>query len=229
LSKVTGYRPLVFSIVGLIGRRPVAMAISNYSDLNGHLFDPLLLCLRKFESKPKQPEVRVAGDRTTVRNQDVDEPRRMIRENRSPREIEAAMAKANRSANERSSKISRECVTGHLLPTGKAELTPHGIDERAVYLPGFVRRDYARQGISGLNLKVDEKGNPLPPQWRGMTATQIHSPRSFPISPPVALPDATRRTDDTVRGHAADKLLLGHARRRPLPPIAYSQRIEAER
>jgi hypothetical protein len=25
------------------------------------------------------------------------------------------------------------------------------------------------------------------------------------------LPDVTRMTDDTVRGHAADKLLLGHA------------------
>jgi len=163
LSRVDGYRPLIFSIVGFISRRPVAMVISNYSDINGHLFNPLLPHLKKFESKPNEPKVQVAEERKAVCREDIADLKMMLKENRNPREIQAAMAEANASAHDRSLTISQECVTGHLLPTGKAEVTPHGIDDRAEYLPGFVNRHYARQGSAASNSRSTRKATPCLP------------------------------------------------------------------
>ncbi len=54
LTKLSGYRKLAFSIVGFVRRRPVAMVISNFLDMDGHEF-PVLSKLRLFEIRPKVP------------------------------------------------------------------------------------------------------------------------------------------------------------------------------
>ncbi len=84
--------------------------------------------------------------------------------------IRENLAKVNARASQRSVLISPECVTGYLIPSGTAEVGPHGIGDQVPYLPGFVLRGFEKQGIVGLAPKYDEHGNPLPPRWVGMTA-----------------------------------------------------------
>lgn len=177
LSRVSGDRSLVFSIVGFIGRRPVATVISNFTDINGHVFDPLKPRLKRSDSKPKEPEVRLAGDRRAVRVEDINRLKKMLSTKCSPLEVQAALASANAEAANRSSTISEACITGHLSPTGRAEVMPHAVGVWGEYLPGFVKRDLAAQGIVGFNRKVDQNGNILSPKWRGMTSTRVQGPR----------------------------------------------------
>jgi hypothetical protein len=177
LSRVSGDRSLVFSIVGFIGRRPVSMVVSNFMNINGHIFDPIKPGLKKSDSRPKEPEVKVAGDRGAVRDEDIKQLKKMLVANCPPLEVQAAIATVNGEAANRSRTISKACITGHLLPTGAAEVMPHTVDVWGEYLPGFVKRDLAAQGIRGFNRKVDQNGNQLSPKWRGMTATRARGPR----------------------------------------------------
>jgi hypothetical protein len=170
LSRMVGDRRLIFSIVGFIGRRPTRVIISNFVDAAGNRYEPAHHKLKVFSSKPKKPQVHVAGDEAAVLPNEAEHLRGILAANRKPSEIHEALAEAIAAASGRSSTISRECVTGHLLPTGAAEIMPHGISDKAEYLPGFVKRNLTASGISGFKCKLDENGKPLPPRWVGMTA-----------------------------------------------------------
>jgi hypothetical protein len=176
LSAESGYRRLAFSVVGFVGRRPYVMSISNFMDLDGRVFEPPLPALKQFDKRPKQVGVWVAGDRNAVTPEEVERLTRMLREGRPVPEIHAALAEVNRDAAGRSVMISPECVTGHLLASGSAAVSPHGIEDKVEYVPGFVQRELAAKGITGLKLKVGEDGKPLPPRWVAMTA-RIHGKR----------------------------------------------------
>ena len=69
LGRLAGERRLAFSIVGFIRRRPVAMVVSNYMDINGRVFRPQPQ-LKPSEIRPKQPDVRFAGNVESVRDDD---------------------------------------------------------------------------------------------------------------------------------------------------------------
>jgi len=170
LSKVSGYRKLAFSVVGFIHRRPVAMVISNFLDMDGNEFGPLAK-LRLFESRPKKPEVRIVGDKRDVSSTQIGHLKKLLSENKQPQDIHRAMAQVNASAHRArpASTISEECVTGHLLPSGAGEVMPHGIDDQVEYMPGFVRRHLYEAGVRGFQVRMDETGQPLPPRWVGMT------------------------------------------------------------
>ncbi len=170
LSKISDDRRIAFSVVGFVQRRPYAMVISNFLDLDGHFFNPPLPQLQRFETRPKRPEVWVAGDGDAVQRRERETIKDLLSDGRKPREIQSEIARINATAAERSRLISPECVTGHLLPSGAAAVTPHGISDRVEYMPGFVRRDLAANGIVAFKCKVDEHGRALPPSWKGMTA-----------------------------------------------------------
>lgn len=170
LSKKKGDRRLAFSVVGFVGRRPIAMVISNFTNLDEDIFDPVLPQLSKDVIKPKVPEVRVAGDSTAVSRAERENLKGMVAKNCSLMEVHEALAKVNVEAANRSSKISRECVVGILLPTGKALVQPYAIDNRMEYMPDFVKRDLSRAGIAGFKRKVDQSGNPLSLGWEKMVA-----------------------------------------------------------
>ena len=163
-------RRLAFSVVGFVGRRPIAMVISNFTNLDEDIFDPVLPQLSKDVIKPKVPEVRVAGDSTAVSRAERENLKGMVAKNCSLMEVHEALAKVNVEAANRSSKISRECVVGILLPTGKALVQPYAIDNRMEYMPDFVKRDLSRAGIAGFKRKVDQSGNPLSLGWEKMVA-----------------------------------------------------------
>jgi hypothetical protein len=98
-----------------------------------------------------------------------DDLKKLITGNAAPKTIESAMAQANVETSRRSTTISSQCVTGHLLPSGEAEITPHGMRDDVEYMPGFVKRSLTFAGIRGFNVKYSD-GRPLPPVWVGMTA-----------------------------------------------------------
>ena len=165
-------RPLSFSVVGYVDRRPMAMMVSNCQDLDGNMFNPLLPELSIFETRPKEPQVLCSGDRDAVQSQEVQDLKRILIAKEQPRHIHALLAKVNRAAAQRSinQTISKQCVTGHLLPSGSAELIPHEINDQSEYMPGFVKRHLLANGVYGFNCRCDITGNPLAPKWVGMTA-----------------------------------------------------------
>ena len=169
LSKISNEALLSFSIVGYIGRKPFMMLVSNFLDLDGHYTCPSSR-LKVFQRKPKKPEVRIVGDINAVQADDKERLRLLLLQNADHQVIRENLAQVNAIASQRSVLISKECVTGYLIPSGTAEVGPHGIGNKVPYLPGFVCRDLVKQGIVGLAPKYDEHGNPLPPSWVGMTA-----------------------------------------------------------
>lgn len=171
LGQIVGYRKLAFAIVGFVRRRPVAMVISNFLDMNGNEYSKGSPKLKRFEIRPKLPEVRVIGDTRDITTEQRNSLKRLLIQKKHPREIQAALAEVNASAARARdlSFISPECVTGYLLPTGDGEITPHGINDRVAYIPGFVNRHFDIGGIDGFSVRMDERGQPLPPRWVGMS------------------------------------------------------------
>jgi hypothetical protein len=159
---------LTFSVVGFVGRKPVALVVSNFTNFNG----PLTRRSQNLEvdrRKPTDSEVFVLGDLTGVSNDSKLLLRRALLNADTPARVHATMAAVNAVASERSTSgtISKECVTGHLLPSGAGEVIPHWIPADARYVPGFVARFMAASGIKSLTPKTDESGNLLPPRWNG--------------------------------------------------------------
>jgi hypothetical protein len=170
LSRIPRKAPLAFSVVGFTGRRPCMMLISNFLDLDGHITQPRPR-LDLIERKPKQPEVRVAGDVSTVQNDEKEDLKRLLRQNAGYQLVCESLAEVNAKAAQRSNDlISRECVIGYLLPSGMAEIRPHGIGDQEPYLPAFVIADFVKNGIIGFGPKYDVHGRLLPARWVGMTA-----------------------------------------------------------
>lgn len=171
LSKIRDPAPreLAFLVVGFVERRPFMMLASNFLDLDGNITH-LRPQLELFQRRPKQPEVLVPGDINAVQLEEKEHLKLLSKRNADPKVIRANLAEVNAKAAQRAVGISEECVTGHLLPSGTAEIQPHGIGDREAYLPGFVIRDLVKNGIIGFVPKYDEEGNPLPPRWVGMTA-----------------------------------------------------------
>ena len=89
----------------------------------------------------------------------------LLMANRPPQEIEKAMAAVNVGAAEGSKDqtISKECIIGHLSPTGWGFAVPHGIPESDEYVPGFIRRHFLAMNIKGFKLKIGEDGKTLLP------------------------------------------------------------------
>ncbi len=145
------------------------MLVSNFLDLDGH-YTPTRSCLEVFRRKPKQPEVRIAGDVNAVQADDIEQLRLLLRQNADHQVIRESLAQVNARASKRSVSISQECVTGYIIPSGVAEVGPHGISDQVTYLPRFVLRYYKKCGIVGFVPKFDGHGKPLPPRWVGMTA-----------------------------------------------------------
>lgn len=169
LSKVPGLHRLAFSVVGFVQRQPFMMLISNFSDLDGNVFKPRRR-LEVFQRKPKQVEVRLAGDINAVLKEEKNQLERLLQQNADRQLIRTTLAEINAKASQRTNSISQECVTGYLLPSGAMEIGPHGIDDQKPYMPAFVIRDFVKNGIIGTELKYDEDGKTLPPRWVGMTA-----------------------------------------------------------
>lgn len=169
LTKISGEAPLAFSVVGFIERKPFMILVSNFLDLDGHITQPRSR-LEVFQRKPKQPEVRIAGDTKVVQPDDINQLGLLLQRCADRQVIRENLAQVNARASQRSVTISPECVTGYLLPSGAAEVGPHRISDQVMYLPGFVLRDFVKQGVVGFLPKYDEHGNPLPLRWVGMTA-----------------------------------------------------------
>ena len=169
LSKATGERRLAFSVVGFIRRRPVAIIVSNFMDINGRVFNPLPQ-LKSSEIKPRVPEVRFAGDMSSIREDDRKCLKETLIKSKKPSDVHTLLAEVNALCAQRCKTISSECVTGHLSPTGAADVLPHGINTKVEYVPRFVKRFFRSNGIIGFVRKKDDKGNLLPPQWVQMAA-----------------------------------------------------------
>ena len=145
------------------------MIVSNFMDINGRVFHPLPQ-LKSSEIKPKQPEVRFAGDLNSIRDDDRKRLKEMLIRSRKSSDVHALLAEINALCAQRSKIISSECVTGYLSPTGDAGVLPHGINTQMEYVPRFVKRFFRSNGIIGFVRKKDDKGNLLPPQWVQMAA-----------------------------------------------------------
>ena len=169
LTKISGDNRLAFSIVGFLGRKPFMMLVSNFLDLEGHMTDARSH-LEVFRLKPKQPEVRIAGDINAVTAADKEYLKLLLQQNADHEVIRKNLALVNTKASQRSALISQECVIGYIIPSGEAQISPYGIGDHVLYMPKFVIRDFKKDGIVGFVPKIDEQGNPLLPGWVGMTA-----------------------------------------------------------
>lgn len=171
INKIQGDKRLTFSVVGFVGRRPFMMVISNCVDREGRetQLQPELVWR---ESRPKQAEVKVMGDRSSVLPEEKEQLRKLLQENKDYLTVRNHIAEINTKAADRSlgQVISRQCVIGYILPSGAAEIIPFGIMAGQLYMPSFVLRDLWKQGIVGFNHKHDEDGNLLNPYWVGMNA-----------------------------------------------------------
>ena len=170
LAAIPARVPLTFSVVAFVRRHPIALIISNCLDVSGQPLARPHPRLVAHGFKPRQPEVRVVGDRTAVTVKDVDRLHMLLIWDSPKREQELheTIARTNASAARRSGSISRECVTGRLSALGTATIVPHGINEQVEYIPGFVRRFLSHDKALPLTPKLDERGQPLPIQWRQM-------------------------------------------------------------
>jgi hypothetical protein len=139
----------------------------------------------------------VAGDMAAVPQREREQLRVLVSRRHSPRDVGNQLAAANATAAQRTTSISQECVTGCLLASGKAEVTPHGIRDDVEYMPGFVVRDLEANGVAGLECKVDQQGRVLPPKWVGMTASLVGKRRGDQV---VAVLHAIRNVDRPISG-----------------------------
>lgn len=157
----------IFSVVGFNGPQPFAMVVSNFHDDHGQPLTTVKNMQSHFVSE--QTTVLVRGWEPAVMPNEADALRELLQNGVDPRQLQIHMAAVNEAAAGRSSTISRECVTGHLLSDGTGELAPRGISDAAEYMPPFVRRSFHNQGVSGFLCKPDAQGRPLSPYWVGMT------------------------------------------------------------
>lgn len=173
LERIRGDRRVTFSVVGFRDQRPFMMLLSNFVDFEGRLTEPgphLIPHLRT----PNQPEVRCVG---TVRPDVFERVRleRLLRASSSrklvPQLVGEAVAEINASAARRShGSISEECVSGYLLRSGLAVISGHGIPDHARCFPNWVRKDLEKQGIIGFERLKPIAAEPLPIQWKAMSA-----------------------------------------------------------
>jgi hypothetical protein len=176
LGQIPGDSRLAFSVVGFVGRRPVAMCVSNFTDLFGRHSSSMSGELEVSRERPKTPRLRALGDATAVLDAERLRLLAMLSKRVAPTQVQLAMAETNMAAASRSFSISPECVTGFLLASGAAEITPHGIKAGVEYLPSFVKRQLSASGVTGFRRKFDDTGVPLAPQWVGMTAKVENRP-----------------------------------------------------
>jgi hypothetical protein len=160
----------IFSAVGFNGARPFAMVISNFLDEHGQWLPTVgdLSCRVYY---PDRPEVFVRGWESAVMPDEVTGLLQVLQAGISARDLQLSLATINRAAANRSPTISPECVTGHLLPVGTGEVTPHGISDTVEYMPGFVKRSLLAEGTKGFLCRTNAIAEPLPPRWVGMTWT----------------------------------------------------------
>lgn len=172
LRRVSPVQSLIISVVGFAGRRPFRMVLSNHPPNVAMQIAPRFHVTPHCERKPLQPEVWFEGDRDAATLAERGALKKMLVNGAAPLDIRNAMADVNAAAAFRSLRktISRECVTGYLLPTGEMEIGPHGIPDDREYLPPFVRAHLLASGCV-LEAKLDARGKPLPISWRGMTAS----------------------------------------------------------
>lgn len=160
---------LAFSVVGFSERKPFMMLVSNFLNFDGY-FAEKSTNLEVFRRKPKNVEVNVTGDVKSVNNNEIIGLKVLTNRSNNYQIVRENIAQLNITASKRSTFISQECITGYLLPSGYAEIGPHGITDNVVYFPSFVKRYFTKMGIIGFEHKNDEFGRPLPPRWVGMTA-----------------------------------------------------------
>lgn len=157
----------IFSVVGFNGTQPFAMVVSNFHDDQGQPLSTVNNMQSHFVAA--QTTVLVRGWEPAVLPKETDNLRESLQNGVDPLQLQIQMAEVNEAAAGRSSTISRECVTGHLLSDGSGEVTPRGISDAAAYMPPFVRRSLQNHGIRGFLCKSDARGNRLSPYWVGMT------------------------------------------------------------
>jgi hypothetical protein len=164
LAPVRGCNPLTISMAGFRRKRPFVLCLSNHQDLEGHTFDSGSQ-LRTFELQPQKPYVRVFGDTRAV---SPDERFHLLWGLGKSTHVKTLdlLARVNKAAAERSAAISGSCLVGQLVPTGHGVIVPYGIDPEAEYMPGFVRRLLAAQGLDRLHPATDGQGVPLKPSLR---------------------------------------------------------------
>lgn len=168
LSRLRGNRRLSISVVGFRGRRPFAFLLSNFENLEGKAFPNVLPRLRVQRLKPKNIELRVFGDSTSVSAADRRSLKNMLQSNQLD-PLKKALGESNMRASQNSRVISPGCVVGCLLPTGGGEIMVHGIVPNSEYVPRFVQREFESGGVTSLECKTDPDGERLNPHWRGMT------------------------------------------------------------
>jgi len=165
LSQMRGSNPVTISIVGFRQKKPFVMCLSNYQDIEGNVFKSPSSQLQTFEFKTQRPYVRLFGDIQAVSH---DEKFKLLWGlGRSTHEKTLdLLARVNRAAAGRSPTISEQCLVGQLVPAGRGVIVPYGINPEAGYMPGFVKRLLAAQGVDNLLLKTDAQGIPLKPGLR---------------------------------------------------------------
>jgi hypothetical protein len=156
--------------VGFVGRRSIAAVVSNCTDIHSSRIWPASGHLAYSFIRPKETYVKIAGDIEAVLPEEIKRLKTMLRKNFGSRDVENAMAEINAAVATRTTTVSRQCVTGSLLASGSAAVVPHSIDEGREYLPEFVKRHLAANGILGYKHKFDEDGNTLLPRWVQMAA-----------------------------------------------------------
>lgn len=191
-------RQLAISIVGFVNKRPFAMVISNFTDLKDRTF-PVSPRLTVSEERPNEVRSFVPGGTLTGLNSELTRLKGLLRDRTAARTLAEEIAATNLLASGLSSTISKECVTGFLLASGRGEITPHAIPEGEEYLPGFVKRQAAKGGIAGFIPKRDESGAVLPLRWVGMSSTVVNE-RGKPWA--VAPLHVFRNCDGFVPGKA---------------------------
>lgn len=170
LSRLRGNRLLSISVVGFSGRRPFAVLLSNFENLDGKALPKNLSRLQVFRLKPKDIELRLFGDPTSVSADDRGNLKILLKKNQL-KPLKKALGEANKRAakNSKEKIISPQCVVGCLFPTGDGEITVHGIDLSSEYVPRFVLREFYSAGVESLRCKTGPKGERLNPHWKGMT------------------------------------------------------------
>ena len=170
IASVTGERRLTFSVVAFVGQVTMQMLVSNFQRFEAEdLAEP-----GRFMSSRREirgPRVFVGGDRSKVTRRDEAQLLRKVRDyRREPLKVQDAIAAFNADVSQRSSSVSAASFTGHILPSGRAELKPHGIDPTREFLPNFALKLIDSAQID-LAPQLDENGTALPRSLVGLTAT----------------------------------------------------------
>jgi hypothetical protein len=168
-------KDLAFSVVGYVGKKPVALIVSNYLHFEGRVYNP---CRPRLEvtgkSNPKRPEVFVAGESKALTSELRGQLKELLIQKCKPtdsnelrgdelRAIAAINVKAAQAAP--LSTISKECVVGYLLPNGDGGAVPYGIPDGVDYVPEFIRLSPSYRGIKAVLRKLGPDGKPQPVKW----------------------------------------------------------------